>query len=859
MGAAARLMGALLAVFALAGPARAQAPAPDAHFGFRIGADRELAGPDAIERYFERVSAASDRVRLVDVGRTTEGRRTIAAIVSSSDNIKALEQIRAANRRLADPRTLPPEEARALTASHKAVVTIGGGIHPSEVGATQALNELLYWLATSTEPPALTALENLVIIIVPSLNPDGHQLVVDWYLKHKGTPFEGSPMPWLYHKYAGHDINRDAFMMNLAESRNLARFFYSEWHPQIFLTMHEMASNGARFFVPPNVDPIDLNHDALIWRTAGLLGGAMALELQRDGRRGVLSNAMFDYYWPGYEDSAPLGHNVVCLLTEAAGVQVASPLTIAPADLRGGFKGLREYRPQINFPDPWPGGAWTLRNIVDYNLSAIRGLLRAAAAYRAPIVENFYAMGRNAIDAGRRGGPFAFLIPSDQHDPHAAAKLEELLLQGAIEIHRAIEPFRADGEPYPEGTDIILMAQPFRAYVKTLLERQQYPGRRRADGSAERPYDVTGWMLPEQMGVRVITIERSFEPPPMTRLTRVSVPPADVWGERRPGFYVMESKGNAAALAANRLTAAGAALAWLTEPLEANGYRYAVGSLVVPYARPLEPVVQRIASELGMRVDGVRGKPPASLRTIGRARVALYRPWFENTDEGWTRWLLDTYGFRYMSLNDAQVRSGNLRAYCDAVILPSAPPEKLVAGQPEGSVPPEYAGGLGTAGVAALKEFVEAGGTLIALDQAGRLVIDMLNLPLKDVADEASSEVFGPGSILRLDVDQSHPLAYGMPDRTAAFFAFSSAFELKPRANAASGTGIRTAARYAATDLLVSGWLEGGQAIAGRAAVVEAQSGAGRAILLGFPTQHRGQSHATFRLLFNAVLSASDK
>ena len=498
----------VIGLIALCLPAAAQSVAsevasPETHFGFRMGADRQLAAADAIERYFELVAAASDRVEAVNIGPTTEGHRTIAAIVSAPENIKNLDAdqespISASPIRERFLRRMP-ERSAPIT---KSVVAIGAGIHASEVGGTQAASELLHSLATSTDPGILTVLQNVVIVLIPSLNPDGHRLVVDWYLKQRGTPYEGGPMPWLYHKYAGHDLNRDAFMLNMAENRNLARFFYTQWHPQVFLTMHQMGSNGPRFFVPPNVDPIDANYDPLIWRTAALLGSAMALELQRDGRTGVVSNAMYDYYWPGYEDSAPLGHNVVCLLTEVATVRVASPMTIGAADLRGGQKGLSEYRPQINFPDPWPGGDWTLRHIVEYDLTAVRGLLNAVSAYREQIVQNFYDMGRRAVEAGRRGGPFAFLILPEQHDLLATAKLEELLIQGGVEVHRALEPFRADGEPYPAGTDIILMAQPFRAYVKTLLERQRYPGRRAGPGGAfERPYDVAGWTLPAQMGV----------------------------------------------------------------------------------------------------------------------------------------------------------------------------------------------------------------------------------------------------------------------------------------------------------------------------------------------------------------------
>jgi hypothetical protein len=851
-----------LALVAAAAPVASEIPSPEAHFGFRMGADRMLASADAIERYFELVAAASDRVELADLGRTTEGHRTMAAIVSSPGNIASLDRIRADNRRLADPRTLPPEDARKLAEHHKAVVVIGGAIHASEVGATQTANELLYTLATSPDPGTLELLDQMVLILIPSLNPDGHRLVVDWYEQQKGTPFEGGPMPWLYHKYAGHDINRDAFMMNLAENRNLARFFYTQWHPQVFLTMHQMASDGPRFFVPPGTDPIHPNYDPMIWRTAALLGSAMALELQRDGRSGVLSNAMYDYYWPGYEDSAPLGHNVVCLLTEAAGVKVATPLALSAGELRGGQRGFADYQAQMNFPDPWPGGSWTLRDVVDYELSAVNGLLRGVAAYRQTIVENFYEMGRRAVEAGRRGGPFAFLVPPEQRDPHAAARLEQLLLDGAVEIHRALEPFRADGDPYPAGTDIILMAQPYRAYVKTLLEVQRYPMRREADlDTSDRPYDVVGWTLHYQMGVDVRTIERYFQVPAMSRLDAATIAPASVWGERRPDYYVIDARGNAGAIAANRLAAARLEPAWITAPLDAGGYRYEAGSLVISHSRSAEAVVTDIAGQLGLRVDGVRGRMPEA-SPVARGRVALYRPWVETIDEGWTRWVLEHYEFPFEPLDDVTARQGNLRARFDAVILPSAPPDRLRAGYVSSVVPAEYAGGLSQQGLAALRRFVEEGGTLVLLDDAGGLGISLFNLPLRDVARD-DDRLFCPGSILRIELDPAEPLAFGMPAETAGFFSFSSAYELLDRRAAtprgsrfSQADAIRTIASYATKELLLSGWLEGEEVLAGRAAVIEASVGAGRVVLLGFRAQHRAQSLASFRLLFNALLTA---
>jgi hypothetical protein len=847
-----RLVVLLALVHALAGARlAAQVPTPESHFGFRLGSDRQLAAADDIEAYFRLVAARSSRVAVIDIGRTTGGHSTIAAIISAPDNILNLAQIRATNQRLADPRTLSPEDARRLSGTHKVVVAIGNSIHASEVGGNQAASELLYALATASDASTLDVLEHVVVILIPSLNPDGQRLVVDWYERTRNTPFEGAGLPWLDHRYAGHDLNRDAFMMNLAESRNLARFFYTEWHPQVFLSMHQMGGDGPRMTVPPMSDPIDPNYDPVIWREAALLGGAMALELQRDGHAGVSSSTLYDYYSPGYEDSAPLGHNTVCLLTEVAGVSIATPVTVSPADLRANG---RSTLPRIDFPDPWPGGRWTLRDVVDYHLSAVRGLLHAVGAYRERIIGSFYDMGARAVEAGRRGGPFAFVIPPNQHDPRAAAKLEDLLLQGAIEIHRALDPFVADGRSYPPGTDIILLAQPYRAYVKTLLERQRYPAQRSSSGSVspERPYDVTGWTLPAQLGVDVRTIDRPFTAGAMDRLTSATIVPASVSGDPQPSYYIVEARGNGGAVAVNRLVAAGASVSWITGDLEVAGYTYARGSLLVAHSTAVRPVVESIATGLGLRAAGLSRKPDVTSTTVGTARVGLYKPWMANEDEGWTRWLLEQHEFRFKTISDADIRAGRLKREYDAIILPSSSAEQLLYGNPKDSLPPEYVGGLGEPGIAALKSFVDAGGTLICLDQACALPIGELKLPIRDIAREASADdFFCPGSIVALDLDPLQPEAYGMKPQTSAFFASSSAYEIGEGA-----TGIRVDARYGAQDLLISGWLQGERVIAGRPAVVEVKVGGGRVVLLGFPVQHRAQTHATFRLLFNAIFMA---
>jgi hypothetical protein len=850
------LLTLLIAGVVIAAPS-AQSPAalqaPDAFFGHRMGADRELADWSSLERYFTSIAAASDRVELVDAGPTTEGRRMIAAIVSSPQNIQRLEQIRTTAIRLADPRTLDEDAAMQIAETQPVIVAIGMSIHATEIAATQTAPELLYTLATSQDPEVTTSLNQLVLVLFPSLNPDGHVITVDWYRKWRGTEFEGTSMPWLYHKYVGHDINRDAFMMNMAENRTLADFFYRRWHPQVFLSMHQMGPRGARYFVPPNTDPIDPNYDPLMWRTAGLLGHAMALALEEDGRAGVLQNALYDYYWPGYEDSAPIGHNTVTLLTEAASVRIATPIEVPPDQLAGG-RAFPDHRPTTTFPNPWPGGAWTLRHIVDYNLSAARGLLTGAARYRRDLVRNFYRMGRRQVELGGRGGPFAFIIPHDQFDPHAARKLEALLLQGGVEIRRTLEPFRYQETVYQNGADIVFMAQPFRAYAKTLLEVQSYPARR-IGGAIDRPYDVAGWTLPLQMNVRVDRADVYFDPGLTTPLERPEIPPQKVWGDlRRADFYVIEGRGNAASIAINRLLKAGARVSFLRSPMALLGYTYHPGSILVAESRGVGDAVDTIARDLGLRATASSGRLPTDARPLNGGRVGLYKPWVENIDEGWTRWLLEQYEFEFENITDADMRKGGLRPRFSAIVLPDMNADRIISGHAAGMMPPDYVGGIGKDGAEMLRQFVAAGGTLITLDSSSELAISLLGAPLRDVTHGlTANEYFCPGSVIRLELE-SDPLTFGLPRETAGICTFNTGYELASGSTSESGAATaRIIARYPAGNVLLSGWLEGEKVIAGKGAMVEVTSGQGRAILFGFRPQHRGQAHATFRLFFNAL------
>ena len=839
-------------VAALVSPAVAQVPSPETFFGFQPGADGRLASWSAIEQYFNAVAQSSDRVDLLDAGPTTEGRRLLAAIITSPENLRNLGAIKAANQRLADPRTLAPDDGPRIIESQPVVLAIGCGIHASEFGATQTAPALLHELATGTDDRTMAWLRDIVVILFPSLNPDGHTLVVDWHDQVRDTPFDNATMPWLYHKYAGHDINRDAFMLNLAENRSLASFFYREWHPQVFLALHQMGTNGPRLFVPPMYDPIPDNIDPLLWRQAGLLGHEMAVELERDNRRGVITSALFDYDSPGYEDSSRLFHNVISLLAEAASAHGSRSIQIAPAELNGNQRGFPEHRRQSSFPNPWPGGEWRPRDIIEYFMSAARGLLDGVSRRRAPLLDNFLLVGHRAIERGNAGEPFAFVIPADQHDPVAAARLINVLIGNGVEVYRAEEPFRAMGEALPRGTDVVLMAQPFRAIAKTLLERQVYPIRRTGPGGAiELPYDVAAWTLPLQMGVQVVRAEFSFELPLASRLTEAVVAKGQVWGERRPGHYVIDGRGLAGALAVQRLLGAGLEPAWTRQAREVDGYTYPPGSIVVRATREAREPVERLTG-LGLRISAVKGRPPGGTTTIGRVRTGLYKPWLASVDEGWTRWVLEQYEVPFENVTDRDMRSGGLRSRFDAIILPSETPERLREGQQEGRVPPEYAGGLGAEGIDALRAFVEAGGTLIALDRSTALAIDMLDLPVTNAVAALEPEDYScPGSLVRLTLDPSHPLSFGLAAEPAAMVTGGAAFDI-----VGGSDRVRVAARYGHGDPLLSGLLIGPEKIADRGALVEVRFGAGRVVLFGFRPQHRGQSLGTFRTLLNAILLA---
>ncbi len=833
-------------------------PTPEQFAGFRMGTDKKLLRWDKIVDYMKLAAASSPRVHFEEHGKTSMGNPFVTVTISSPDAIADLARYKANQKRLAYPRDLEEAEAEKVIAGNKAVLFITCNIHGSEIGSTQMAPELVYRLATGESPEIKHVLDNVILVLVPSFNPDGQILVSDWYMQHAGTPWESSPLPELYHKYAGHDNNRDAFMNTQAESQYFNKLAFKDWFPVVYLDEHQMGNNGPRIFVPPFMNPINMNVDPTIWELNGLFGYAMGSALHAKGFTGIINDAQYTSWWQGGFMMQVWWHNAIGLLTEVASVNVASPTDQAKAkygeagntpeltfeqmrriDPRKQLAAPRDITPRNSYPRPWLGGSWTLRNIVDYELTATFALLDSVANERILVQRNFYRLNRKQIELGKTEGPYAYVLSGNQHDPASAAQLVRLLDEQGGEVQKAVEPFQAGGVSYPAGSYVVLMAQSFRPFVKDLLEKQTYPVQRQYPGGpAQRPYDVTGWTLPLMMGVESVEVAKPFTAK-LERMTSFAVPEGRFAPGTSPIAYEISHNSNNSAIATNRLLKVGAVVSWTPE-----------GGIVARSRQDLGPQVKELARTLGVDVKGL-ATLPAGARQVHAPRIALYWAPQGVMDEGWTRWLLERYEFPYTRLRADEIRKGRLRERFDAVLLPNQPKEQLLKGATEEWIRPEDRGGIGDEGVAALKQFVIDGGSLIALGSSGLVPVEEFPLPLKNALKGLKPDQFScPGSILKIYVDNKTPSGFGMPEKASAVFYNNVAFDLAPAMNDAK---VRVIARYPSSGILESGWIGGEEYLDDRIAAAQVDYGKGHVILLGFAAQNRAQPNGTFKLLFNSL------
>jgi hypothetical protein len=742
------------------------------------------------------------------------------------------------------------------------------GIDPEEVATTQHVPLFVHHMATSEDAEARRIRDEVILLVLPVMHPDGQVKAVEWYRRNLGTAFESAPrpQPFMRHPYVGSDTNRDLLYLLMPESRAVAYQLWERWYPQILHDHHQTGPFPGRIFVPPFTDPMNPNIHPLVVRGVNVVGTHLAKRFAEEGKPGVSSHVQYSMWWNGGMRLAPYFHNQIGILTETAGYRhTATPHYYEPDELpdvlgprRGATMSARE--PSVFYPDPWPGGWWRIGDAVSYMVTASLGTADAAARHREDWLLNIYRMGRQAIEAGEAGGPFAYVVPPEQWDASAAAEMLRVMRRAGLVVHRATAAFRADGRRYPAGSYILYGGQAFRPHLLDLMERQNYPERYQwPGGPPDPPYDLAGWTVPPAMGVTVERIEEPFaaEAEPVTQ---IEPGPARVAADPRWG-WALDARQNAAAQAVNRLLADGDRLGRVRG--SAGGFDD--GAFVVQAGAGTHSRLETLAAELGIDVAGL-DRQPSGTAWLHPRRVGVYRSMVKHNDEGWIRWLLTQYDFPWTSLLDAQVRAGDLDEL-DVIVLPNHTPAAILNGHATGTMPDEFTGGMGTAGAEAIRRWVEAGGTLVALAHAADFAIDQFGLPVRNgVRDVPETQFFVPASLVSILVDTDHSLAAGMPAEATAFYANtrghrSMRFDIIEPARegdrVAPPPPVEVVVRYADGDPLVSGYGHNSERyLSGHAAVVTVALGRGRVVLFGFPPQFRGQTAGTFKLFFNALLDA---
>ena len=847
-----------------------QITSPDAFFGSQLGSDQKMARWDKIVDYFRLLDQQSDKIQVVDMGPSTEGHPFLFVAISSPENLANLTHLREVNAQIKDPRGVSEEVINSLVEEGKAIILQSMGLHATEIGSTQMVSELAYDQVTRTDEEAGRILDNVISLMVPCFNPDGQIMVTDWYNRYVGTEYEGSTPPWLYHKYAGHDNNRDAFMFNLVESQYMAQIMYKEWQPHAYQDHHEMGCYGARLWICPYSEPLHPHGDPLVWREISWYGAHMAYKLEEAGKTGVLNASLFPawshlgFHWMGNY------HNIASMLTESAHAKLATPMYIHKSQLKGeddrkqmldeGGNTLRafpHYKPQTNFPHPWEGGWWRVRDIVEQQKIAAWGLLDMAARNKDTILRNAYLKAKRQTALGASGAPIAYLIRPDQHDPLTVVRaINKLLVQG-IDIQKATQAFTVNGSNYPVGTYCIPLNQPKMGVIKTLLGRTLYPDdawTRQPDGTPQRPYDSAPDTMAEFMGVDAVPVQGSIEgnfesvtePEPLT---------GGVIGSSQIG-YLFDGRLNDSFKVLNRLFDQGVEVTRLHETVSVGDEKIPSGAFVA--AAGSEDLLTEIAQDCGVTFHALERTIAAEQSKIRRARIGMYqRYWGGNMDEGWTRLVLEQFGFPYQTLRDAEIKAGSLNERIDVLILPDDSTDMIIGDKTEDRLrenpaPPEYRSGIGEAGIESIKEFVQGGGTLVALNQTCNFAIEKLDLPVQNVlSGRSAKEFYCPGSTLHANIDTNHPLTYGMPNEGLIFFWSGPTFRVKP---SFSNERCEILVQYPERDILQSGWLVGEDHIAGTAGMISVESGKGSVVLFGFRPQHRAQTHGTFKLFFNTLI-----
>ena len=904
---------------------------PQEALGFDIGDDYHLANYTQLTAWWQKLAAESGRIKLVDIGKTEEGRTQWMAILTSPENQRHLDHYKEIARKLALAEGLTDDEAHALAHEGKAVVWIDGGLHASEVLGAHQLMELVYEMVSGNDPETLRLLNDVIILAVHA-NPDGMELVSNWYMRQTDpTKRSLQFVPRLWQKYIGHDNNRDFYMSNMKESTNINRQLYLEWFPQIMYNHHQTGPAGAVMFAPPFRDPFNYNFDPLIPTLIDLVGAAMHSRFIAEGKPGTVmrSGATYSTWYNGGLRTTTYFHNMVGLLTETIGSPTPFEIPLVP----------QRQLPTGDEPFPVPPQTWHFRQSIEYSMTADRAVLDLASKYREDFLYNMYRMGRNSIErgsrdswtvtpkriealkeaatklagsnapAGRRTGasasesapasapetpgavpdklyaaelhapalrdPRGYILPSDQPDFPTATKFINTLLKNGVIVYRATAAFEVAGKHYPAGSWIVKTAQAFRPHVLDMFEPQDHPNDFRYPGGPPiPPYDVTGYTLAFQMGVKFDRIPEPFDGP-FEKVNGIQKPPAAaILGSGKAGYLISHQQ-NDAFIVVNRLLKNGDEVYWLKQPVTIAGRDAGAGMMYVPARAQARAVLEKAAAELGVTVEAVDHRPAGDAYKLKPVRIGLWDQYGGSMTSGWLRWIFEQFEFPFEVVYPATLDEGDLASRFDVLVFPSgAMPRSVGPSEARGrggffrqpspeEIPEEYRKMLGhvTADktIPQLRKFVEGGGTIVAVGDSTKLA-QFFGLPLADGLMERTTDgherplsrekFYVPGSVLQVSIDNSNPVAYGMPSVADVFFENSPVFRMAPDAEL---KGVKPVAWFPNASPLRSGWAWGQGYLEGTVAAAEAPMGQGKVLLLCVEAAFRGQPHGTFKLLFNSI------
>lgn len=902
----------LIALTATSVLAQSKLTSPQGHFGFSPGDDYHLANYTQFIAYWKRLALESKRVSLAGIGITAERHPMFMAIVTSPKNHRKLDRYKEISRRLALAEGLTDKEARTLAAEGRAVVWIDGGLHGTEVLGAQQLIELVYQMASRNDPETLRILNDVILLAVCS-NPDGMELVSNWYMREQ-EPTKRSlrGLPRLYHKYIGHDNNRDFYMVTQPETEAINRVLYREWFPQIVYNQHQSGPAGTVLFASPFRDPFNYCFDPLIPLGIELVGAAMHTRFVAEGKPGATmrSGARYSTWWNGGLRTTSYFHNMIGILTETIGNPTPIEIPFLP----------QKQLPKNDLPSPIAPQKWHFRQSIEYSITADRAILDLASKHREDFLFNIYLMGKNSIERGSRDhwtiypkriaaveeaikkdkakkvgsgrykgyprkyyemlfdptkrDPRGYILPSDQPDFLTATKFVNALIKNGVTVLRATDSFEVGGKSYPSSSYIVKTAQAFRPHILSMFEPQDhpddipYPG-----GQPIPPYDNAGWTLVYQMGVEFDRVLESFDGP-FEKIVDLAQPPAGkVMSSKNAVGFLLDHRVNDAFVAINRLLRRKEEVYWLKQSFQANEKTYPAGTIYIPAKSSTVRKLEKLAKEIGLNFEGTNSKPSAEVIRLRPLRIGLWDRYGGSIPSGWVRWLLEQFEFPFKVLYPSTLDRGNLASKYDVLIfVREAIPLKdevdenrfrqFPQPKPE-SIPPEFRNRLGTITVAKmvpqLLQFLEKGGTMLVIGSstsmgyhAGLPIDNALVEKLQDGTEKPlpREKYFVPGSILQVCVDNTNPLAYGLPEKVDVSFNNNPVFRLQPET---LQKGVSPVAWFDNQNPLRSGWAWGKQYLKGGIVILEASVGQGELFLYGPEITRRGQPHGTFKFLFNGI------